>query len=697
MCWWNRNQASLDLIRALPGQTGFPVRGQVDVAVFARGLTRQPTVTASLEGRDLIIGPPPAAPTPVSGGEKALAIVPGVPSPSSALPATSSSSSNFVISLLRAEGELVQDGANGTRLLIPEILVRSGDNELRGEVDVPLRFGDPDGIVPSSQPLTLRATIGRLDLASLAKSFGVAGLDAQGEVTGSVALGGTLEKPDLSGGIQLAGGTLRLPKAPGSDRDAVNPVSSLDLNVQLAGQAITLQQFRVALGPPNRQKGDFGTVSAQGKVTLTNLQRLFGVTAVAVNPAAGSRRPQPVSLEGNADLRIDFAKLRPVLENITGLLGESPTGLGEVIRGQIDGTLLVRGPLATFTISTPQNQPIRLSDTYVQLPTRTAPEVKETTIPVINPTLAVAVSFEKGATIASAGTFALQAEGDVTANGLLFGQSQNALQVQSTLTTTGGYLSYGLGNQFRVQRGGDINLRFSAKNGLSVTVRDLAARQKFYNKNAGAPTLAARASDPTTVFGSTQPPTSTRSNGYTVTVRVDGPLLLSDQAVSTPGQGGPTLTFTSDPYLSRDEILALIGTREQVELAARGNVQQALSLGVQQALTSTFVPRLLAPFEGQVATAFGLEEFGLEYNPNAPLTVRFVKRLPDPLDRFLVDYTRSLQTRAQTTAIQPYTFRFSYELYQLRQTRGVLPRLQIGVQLDDQRAFTTFLQGTINY
>ena len=88
---------------------------------------------------------------------------------------------------------------------------------------------------------------------------------------------------------------------------------------------------------------------------------------------------------------------------------------------------------------------------------------------------------------------------------------------------------------------------------------------------------------------------------------------------------------------------------------------------------------------------------GLEYNPNAPLTVRFVKRLPDPLDHFLVEYTRSLQTRAQTTAIQPYTFRFSYELYQLRQTRGVLPRLQIGVQLNDQRAFTTFLQGTINY
>jgi hypothetical protein len=355
----------------------------------------------------------------------------------------------------------------------------------------------------------------------------------------------------------------------------------------------------------------------------------------------------------------------------------------------------VKGPLTGFTISTPPSQPVRLDNTYVQLPTRAAPETTEGTVPAINPTLDVALDFGKGATLASAGVFSLQAEGEVTAEGQLFGQSQNALQVQSTLTTSGGYFSYGLG-QFRVQRGGDINLRFSARTGLGVTVRDLTARQKFYNRNTGAPTLAARASDPTSVFGSTQPPTATRSNGYNITVQVDGPLLLSDQTAGTPGQDGPTLTFSSDPPLSR-EVLALIGTREQIELAARGNVQQALTLGVTQAFVSSVVPRLLAPLEGQVATAFGLEEFGVEYNPNAPLTIRFVKRLPDPLDRFLVEYTRSLQTRSQTTAIQPYTFRFSYELYQLRQTRGVLPRLQIGVQLNDQRSFTTFLQGTINY
>jgi hypothetical protein len=698
------NQASLDLIRALPGQSGFPVRGQVDISVRAEGLTRQPTVTASLEGRDLVVGTAPAAPTPVRNGDKAIAAVPNVAPPNSAAPVTSAPGSTFVISLLRAEGELTQDAKNGSHLLIPEIIVRSDDNELRGEVDLPLRFGDPDGIVPSDQPLSIRATIGRFDLASLAKSLGEKGTDAQGSITGSIALGGTLENPVLSGGVQLAGGKLRFPKAPGTDRDRVNPISSLDMDIQLAGQTIDVRKLRVALGAPNGQKGEFGFVSTTGTVTLTNLQRLFGVAPTPSNPpaapAAAPRRPRPVTLQGTTDLRVEFDKLRPVLENITGLL-ENSSGLGEAVRGQIDGTLLVKGPLNSFTISTAQNKPIVLTNTYVQLPTRSAPEASKATVPAINPTLAVSIDLGKGATIASAGTFGLQAEGTVTANGLLFGESQGALQVQSTLTTTGGYFSYGIG-QFKVQRGGDINLRFTSANGLGVTVRDLQANQKFYNQNAGAPTLAARASDPTAIFGSTQPLTSTRSYGYNITVRVDGQLLLSDQSADTAGQSsaqknGPTLTFTSDPYLSREDILALIGTRDQIELAARGNVQDAFAQGLRQALTSNFVPRLLAPLEGQVATAFGLEEFGVEYNPNAPLTVRFVKRLPDPLDRFLVEYTRSLQTRSQSTAIQPYTFRFSYELYQLRQTRGVLPRLQIGVQLNDQRSFTTFLQGTINY
>ena len=697
------NQASLDIIRAIPGQSDFPVRGQVDVAVYARGLTRNPTITASLEGRDLIVGNIPAAPTPTRGGEKTLATVQGVPPPNSAVPVTAPTKSPFVISLFRAEGELTQDAKNGTHVRIPEILVRSGENELRGEVDLPLTPGDADGVIPSNQPLNVKATIGRLDLASLAKSLGVAGLNAEGEVTGAIALGGTLENPALSGGIQLVGGRLRLPKAIGTNRDSVNPVSSIDMDVQLKGQTIDIRQLRVALGPPNGQKGDYGSIDTSGTVTLTNLQRLIGGTGNGNGntppgsaPLSAARRPRPVTLQGTTDLRVVFDKLRPVLENVTGLLGESPNGLGEVVRGEIDGTLLVKGPLTSFTVSTAPKAPIRITNTYVQLPTRTAPVATKTTVPSINPSLDVAIDLGQGATIASPGTFSLQAAGDVTANGQLFGQSQNGLRVQSSLTTTGGFFSYGIG-QFKVQRGGDINLRFSSEAGLGVTVKAVTAKRKFYPRNAATPTLAARASDPSSVFGSTQPPTSTRSNGYNITVQVDGPLLLSDQAVSTPGQNGPTLTFSSDPYLPRDDILALIGTKDQIELAVKGDFSQAVALGVSQAFTSTYVPRLLAPLEGQVASAFGLEEFGLEYDPNAPLTIRIVKRLPDPFDRFLIDYTRSISTRSQTTTGQAYVFRLNYELYQLRQTRGVLPRLQIGVQLDDQRAFTTFLQGTINY
>ncbi|MBC8101491.1 MAG: hypothetical protein H7Z41_02735, partial [Cytophagales bacterium] len=698
------NQASLDIIRALPGQSAFPVRGAVDIAVFARGLTRQPTITASLEGRNLLVGTPPATPSPAASGVRALAATPGAPPSGGTAPTLDPAvpQSAFVISLLRAEGELTQDANNRARLIVPEILVRSGENELRGELDVPLRLGDPNGLVASDLPLTLRTTIGRLNLASLTKPLGISGLDAQGELTGSIALGGTLEKPILSGGIQLAGGKLRLPPAPVTDRDRVNPISSFDLDIQLAGQSINVRQIRLALGAPNGQKGSFGSVSTEGTISLTNLQdlgRLLGTTnASAGTPTATAPRRRPLALQGTTDLRVRFDSLQPVLENVTGLIGDTPNGLGESFRTRVDGALLVKGPLTSFSVSTAANSPIRLSDTYVQLPTRAALPAKASATPAINPRFSIAVDLTKGVTIASPGTFALQAEGEINVAGALYSpNSQSALSLQSQLTTTGGYFNYTVA-RFVVQKGGGLNVRFNQEQGLNVTVNDLTAKASIYNQKGTRPTLANRASDPSAVFGSTQPQTSTRSGGYRITATINGPLLLSDESVTNTNQAGPNLTFSSDPYLSTEEIIALIGTRDQFELAARGNISEAINLGARQALVSGYVPRLLAPLEGQVATAFGLEDFGVEYNPDSPLVLRLTKRLPDPFDRVLVDYSRIFQTRGgQNAGVQPYTFRVSYELGQLRATRGVSPRLQLGVQLNDQRVFTSFIQGTINY
>jgi len=183
---------------------------------------------------------------------------------------------------------------------------------------------------------------------------------------------------------------------------------------------------------------------------------------------------------------------------------------------------------------------------------------------------------------------------------------------------------------------------------------------------------------------------------------LNGPLdLLNDTEDQQRGSATPlstgTFTVSSDPPLDRNQIIALMLGQSQADLARQGQVENALRSFASQALLSSYVPSLLAPITGSVASSLGLEDIGVDYNPDAPLRVHVVKRLPGSLDRFVIGVSRSFQTSPQPTQLQPYTFDLSYELFQLKAKYKVQPRIQLGVSTDEQATVTYFVRGTVTY
>jgi hypothetical protein len=229
--------------------------------------------------------------------------------------------------------------------------------------------------------------------------------------------------------------------------------------------------------------------------------------------------------------------------------------------------------------------------------------------------------------------------------------------------------------------------RRTVVNGSKITVSDLTARTTVFVPTDLAPSLDVRASEGPSLVRSSVPPTG-RSTRYRITVAIDGPVPLSDDP-NEEALFRDALRPTSDPPLSESQILALIGSQRQIEGLAGGDVQTALSNTFSQVLNSRLVPSLLSPIEQSLAAGLGLEEFGVEYNPDAPLTLRLSKRLPTPLQRFLLGYTRTLGTSGlQAGQPEPFNLSLTYEIG---------PRLQLGASTDEQRTFLFFLRGSLSF
>ncbi len=623
------SNASLALARAFA--PGLRLDGRVDLSVTARGATRTPTVTASLEGRDVSLG-------------------------------------GVTIDLLRIPRAVLRPAAGQTAAGLPpgeidlsEVLVLSGGGEARVTGSLPFSYADFS--LPADQPIDLQARAARqsLDLiAALAPAVKAEWVG--GAFTAQLDLEGTLRDPELSGFVRVADGRFNPPGDAFPAR--VNSVRDLDLYIGFEGSAARVREFTLALGGPGGAGGDYGRVTASGQIDLSNLQALSSLFRRGTQPARA----------GALDLVVSFDGARLVAENLLNR--------GAAARGRLNGDLTITGPLEQPVIATRRGAPLVVADAQFQTPTQEAPENRGGGTYPVNPRFDVALSIERRAAITSQNTFRIEAGGALDIAGTLA-----APNIRGSLDVLGGFFRLPTA-RFVIQRGGEIDLAFRPPDEPLFRVSGLVARTTLYPLSGVTPSLGVRANQG--MFASATPPSTGRSTRYRITAVVDGSLVKRLPGGESEVRLDPEdLDLSSDPPLDERQIVALIGSEQQIARAIGGDVQGALSQTFTQVLNSSLVPSLLSPLERSVASAFGLEEFALEYNPDAPLTLRLVRRFPDPFERFVVSYTRGLgRTGLGPGVPEPYDLRLLYELG---------PRLQIGVSADEQRDYVFFLSGSLSY
>lgn len=623
------NNASLALVRAF--RPSLRLDGRVDLTVAARGRTRTPTVTASLSGRDISLG----------RAKLSLLRVAGATLHPVADPATGAGASDLPPGVID----------------ISEVLLLREGHQARITGTLPFDYGSFS--IPSNGTIRLRAEAREQDLDVLAALMPGLSPDAvSGLLNAQLDVGGTLSAPRLSGFFQLTDGRFTPPRDPGQTRDPINPIADLDIDIGFDGTAVTFRRFDLALGGPNGQRGDFGRMTLSGSLDIADLEF---APRILPTGAPGSR----ILRGGRVNLVASLQNLRPVEEDLLNL--------GEAVRGRINGDLHITGSLAQPTIQTRDGNPLVLDDAVLQMPTRQSTGDPTARDYPMNPVFAIDVAIGNKAVIASAGnTYRVETDGGGSIGGTL-----SDPVVRATLQVLGGYFRLPTA-LFRVQRGGTVTLALRPPQEPIIQVADFVARTTLYTRAGIAPTLGVRASQG--IFASADRPVAGGATSYRITARLDGPLLNLDPR---------NLELESDPPLERSQIFSLIGSEQQIALAASGDVERALALQFSQVVNSSLVPTLLSPIETSVASALGLEEFGLEYNLDVPLTLRFVKRFPDPFERFLIAFTRSVGARSSNPGFpQPYNLRLYYELG---------PRLQIGISTDEQREQTVFLRGSLSF
>jgi|GEM_PF-5612296 Uncharacterized protein conserved in bacteria len=685
------SEASLDLVRAFV--PSFPLQGNVELVAVAQGPLRRPRVTASLDARNLVVAlTPPAASTAEQEFALAKQIAAGVKLPDTRPEADGTTSappppSRRVLRLDRLRIDSIELGPlsqadqeslgldGGTYIAIPGArITREGGGEMALSAYVPFAY-DPSGVAPE-RPLRVRAEVPQQSLAALSgvaleaagEEAGEAakGLTLEGTAGGNVSLTGTLREPVLNGRVALQDGKIRLPQRNG--RDVFNPIDALNLSLNLSGAEI-LVDGRAALGAPNGEKGEFGVLNVGGRVFVRDLQDLlstFRRQRAGSRPTAASRAPaEPFGTNTTLALTVTADALRPV--------GTDLLNRGEAFRTRIDGTLEIGGTLGAPKLTTPR--PIRVADTRVQLPTRPGPDPSERRLGLVNPEFDMTVVIADKASIQTAGALRLSIDlgGRLSVAGTLADPVADG-----RFRTLGGYLQYATA-YFRIQKDGEVEFRYQGQQ-ANITFDDVVATtpSRVTRMAEDNPRLRER---------------------YKVTATLNGPLALGEDVDRQTEDAAKLLSFTSDPPLPESEIIALIGNQQQIEAVARGDVNLALRSGFEQVLQSSVLPGLFAPLGERLAFSLGLEEFGVDYAPDAPVTVRLSKRLPDPLDAFLLSYSRSLNSGG-LSAGEPLPFSVSllYEFYEVRGAgRRYVPRISVGISTNEQRDHAGFLRATVNY
>ena len=234
----------------------------------------------------------------------------------------------------------------------------------------------------------------------------------------------------------------------------------------------------------------------------------------------------------------------------------------------------------------------------------------------------------------------------------------------------------------RLDDNGVAGLQTNVNIWAQTTVSPTQATLAQYRSVAGN-SIGEAAPQENTAFSATSPLSSGRQR-YTITVHIYGllgstdPAKLHDDFFSSPGG------------LTKAQMVAALVPASALTAAAGGGAsgQNILEDQFKTALANVAIPTLLTPITESVASALGLEDVGVTYDPSLPLFVTVTKQIGPKLE---VTFSRSFGTRGATdqTLLPPqYTLKLGYD---------ITNRYRIAVSTDDQKNNTVTLEGVLRF
>ncbi len=180
-----------------------------------------------------------------------------------------------------------------------------------------------------------------------------------------------------------------------------------------------------------------------------------------------------------------------------------------------------------------------------------------------------------------------------------------------------------------------------------------------------------------------------------MTLEIEGPL-TADAYDATGGLGGLerpagerlTIEARSDPPLSEQQVLALLGRQSAVEsiLAGGRDTGDVLRSEIENVLIASVVPSVFVPLETAIEDWLGLEEFSVDFALREPLEVRLTKQVWGDL---YATYTQSLDTANLSLGPNVYSLELNYRFSE---------RFRIGYRIEEpDRDHAVLLQGTFRF
>lgn len=164
---------------------------------------------------------------------------------------------------------------------------------------------------------------------------------------------------------------------------------------------------------------------------------------------------------------------------------------------------------------------------------------------------------------------------------------------------------------------------------------------------------------------------------YRVEVDVRGPLDDPERL---------QLTARSDPPgLSEQRILSLLGRGQALAAIARGaNPTEVFREQLGDILSAQVLPGLFAPIEAEIAEAFDLEQFSIDYTGLRPASLYLVKNLFDGVG---IAYRRGIGVTNNEYQVRLF--------YRLPFRNRLLQRLRVGFGFDHTETRFVFIEGSV--